>query len=842
MTHETTGLPSELDELRAENARLRADLHAHAQAEAALRAQLRELRPDAADATAGAWTYDPDRAIFTADAVAARLFLGRPESGQFSMKHWLSRLAADDQGRIGAAWDAWIAGEEERIELSIPNGASPGTSRRLKLVGVAVRDSARRACQIRGTVQVQRASGPRSLQEGQTRVLEMIATGLPLPETLSALIRIVQKSAPGMIASILVLDEDGHRLWTAAAPDLPEAYSRAINGVEIGANVGSCGTAAYLRQRVICADIATDPLWERFRDVALPHGLRACWSEPILSGGGDVLGTFALYYHEPRGPTATDLEVISTAAHLAGIAISARRSSDALLRVNRQLERAHARLEAILDGAPNVAIQCFDRSGRVVFWNSASERIYGFTRAEAVGRRLGDLILSPQEAAEFEELLSSAEAPRAEPTLREFPTRTRTGDVRWMLSSIFRVPDREAGSHWVCIDVDITERKQLEQQLSHSQKMEGIGRLAGGIAHDFNNLLTAIIGYAEMTQLSLPADHSLRQNLQQIQRAAQRAGELTRHLLAFARRQIIEPRVINVNELVVEMEMMLRRLIGEHITLTTQLAPDAWPVEVDPGQLEQIIVNLAVNARDAMPAGGRLTIQTGNAPQLERSADLPVELPPGDYLRITVADTGIGMTAETLAHVFEPFYTTKEAGVGTGLGLATAYGIVRQARGTIAVSSEPNAGATFQIYLPRAYERPREHHAPQPAANDVRGGETVLVVEDEPLVRQVAEQALRTRGYSVLVADSGPDALRLAQDPSNTIDLVLCDVVLPGMRAREFIDALQRLRPGVRVLYMSGYTDDELLLQSGFQTPTAILPKPFTPNTLARRVREMLGE
>lgn len=838
MTQETTGVPSDLDELRAENARLRADLYAHAQAEAALRARLRELRPDAADATAGVWSFDPDRAIFTADAVATRLFLGRPEGGQFSLKHWLSRLAAVDQVRIGTAWNAWISGKDERIELAIPNGAS----RRVQMVGVAVRDSTGRPCEVRGTVQVQRARGPGALQEGQTRVLEMIATGLPLPETLSALIRIVQQSAPGMIASILVLDDDGRRLWTAAAPDLPEAYSRAINGVEIGANVGACGTAAYLRQRVICADIATDPLWERFRDVALPHGLRACWSEPVFSGSGEVLGTFALYYHEPRGPADTDLEVISTAAHLAGIAISARRNSDALLRVNRQLERAHARLEAILDGAPNVAIQCYDRTGRVVFWNSASERIYGFTRAEAVGRHLGELILTPQEAAEFEQLLGSAEAPRSEPILREFPTRTRGGDTRWMLSSIFRVPDREAGSHWVCIDVDITERKQLEQQLSHSQKMEGIGRLAGGIAHDFNNLLTAIIGYAEMTQISLPADHSLLQNLQQIQRAAQRAGELTRHLLAFARRQIIEPRVINVNELVDEMQMMLRRLIGEHIALATHLASDAWPVEVDPGQLEQIIVNLAVNARDAMPAGGTLTIQTGNAPLVQRSAELPAELPPGEYLRITVTDTGIGMTAETLAHVFEPFYTTKEVGVGTGLGLATAYGIVRQARGTITVSSEPNAGATFQIYLPRAYERPREDHAAQPAANDVRGGETVLIVEDEPLVRQVAEQALRSRGYTVLAAESGADALRIAQDFSNTIDLVLCDVVLPGMRAREFIDALQRVRPGVHVLYMSGYTDDELLLQSGFQTATAILPKPFTPNTLARRVREMLGD
>jgi CheY-like chemotaxis protein len=369
--------------------------------------------------------------------------------------------------------------------------------------------------------------------------------------------------------------------------------------------------------------------------------------------------------------------------------------------------------------------------------------------------------------------------------------------------------------------------------------MEAVGRLAGGVAHDFNNLLTAILGNTELLLDSLGPTHPAREDGEEVIRAAHRAADLTRQLLTFSRQQVIAPRVLDINGVVANLDKMLRRLIGEDIELKTALAPDAGAVRADPGQLEQVILNLVVNGRDAMPRGGKLTIETANVALAEADA-WELSAPPGSYVMVAVSDTGVGIDPAIRAHLFEPFFTTKGPGKGTGLGLATVYGVVKQSGGFIWVYSEPDQGATFKIYLPRVEEAP-DAPAPAPAARETRHGtETVLLVEDDAMVRSFARRALEARGYAVLPASGGPDALSLVEGHAGPIHLLVTDVVLPSMSGRELARRLDAARPGLRVLYTSGYTDEAIVHHGVLEPGIAFLQKPFTGDALADKVREVL--
>ena len=377
-------------------------------------------------------------------------------------------------------------------------------------------------------------------------------------------------------------------------------------------------------------------------------------------------------------------------------------------------------------------------------------------------------------------------------------------------------------------------------QLRQSQKLEGIGQLAGGIAHDFNNLLTAINGYSSLALQRIEGNPSVRTYLEEIKKAGDRAANLTRQLLAFGRKQILQPLPLSLNDIVTDMSKMLRRLIGEDIQLSAKLATDLKRVKADPGQIEQVLVNLIVNARDAMPQGGKLTIETANAELDREYASTHVGVLAGAYVVLAVSDTGTGMDEQVRKQIFEPFFTTKEKGKGTGLGLSTVYGIVKQSGGNIWVYSEPNHGTTFKVYLPALASTPKSSEVKVVEAPMPRGTETVLLVEDEEVVRGLARQILEDAGYRVLVAQQGEEAIRLCIEDAKEIHLLLTDVVMPGAGGKEVADRLGSLRPGIKVLFMSGYTDEAIVHHGVLDSNVKFIQKPFSPAALARKVREVL--
>jgi PAS domain S-box-containing protein len=381
---------------------------------------------------------------------------------------------------------------------------------------------------------------------------------------------------------------------------------------------------------------------------------------------------------------------------------------------------------------------------------------------------------------------------------------------------------------------DVTAQRALEEQFRQAQKMEAVGQLAGGVAHDFNNLLTAILGSADLLLLDLPQADPRREDLVAIRDAGERAATLTRQLLAFSRRQVLQPRVIGLNQVVSGLGKLLPRIIGEDIQLELNLAPDLASVSADPGQIEQVILNLAVNARDAMPDGGRLTIATANAELDAAYAQRHPIVQPGPYVRLLVTDTGHGMDEQTLARVFEPFFTTKGPGKGTGLGLATVYGIVKQSGGYIFVRSRPAQGATFEMYLPAVPPEAQDGTEPAPSPRAGEGSETILLAEDDPAVRSLARRALEQYGYRVLEASNGREALDLVRRHQEDIALLLSDIVMPEMGGRRSAEHILQLRPDLKVLFMSGY--------AGADQPDgqALVQKPFTPESLARKVRDVL--
>ena len=498
--------------------------------------------------------------------------------------------------------------------------------------------------------------------------------------------------------------------------------------------------------------------------------------------------------------------------------------------------QATARYRALMEQA-NDAILILDLSGAILEANRESERLFGLPRARIVGRNYDDFVV-PEERADS---ASRRGLVGSEGTIR-VPNRhmERSGGTVVTVDvsgSLVRLGD---GSRVLAILRDVSERQRLEAQLLQSQKMESVGRLAGGVAHDFNNLLGVITGYGDLLLHEIGPGHPSHRRVVEIRKAADRAASLTRQLLAFSRKQVLQLRVLDLNAVVAGIEPMLRRLIGEHIELITALDNGVGRVKADLGQMEQVIANLAVNARDAMPRGGKLLIETGNVELDAVYAATRADARPGPHVMLAVSDTGHGMDAEVLGHMFEPFFTTKAPGLGTGLGLATVYGIVRQLGGQVMVYSEVDRGTSFKIYLPRLEAAADQLQVAAAAGPPPGGTETVLLVEDEPALRVLVEEILTKGGYHVLQNEKPEAALALAASHGGAIDLVLTDVIMPNMSGRQMADALRLERPRIRVLFMSGYTDDAISHHGILEPGTHFLEKPFTADGLLRKIREVL--
>jgi len=560
------------------------------------------------------------------------------------------------------------------------------------------------------------------------------------------------------------------------------------------------------------------------RELLPPESLAACDGAPHLvrlvrADGSDLDAEVTV------GPT---LPAATPPGYLLRVAdVGARRRADERIRFQAHL------LDTVAE-----AVIATDLEGNIIFWNRFAEELYGWRADEAIGRPVGGLTTADHSLADVAPLFARArggqtwsgelDARRRDGTV--FPVRLTTSPIRDDAGGVVGV---------VGVSSDLTARRELEDRLRHAHRMESIGSLAGGVAHDFNNLLTVITGNVELALHGLPEDDARRGELVEIHRAAERAASLTQQLLAFSRKQVVRPQVVDLNAVLRDTEKMLRRLLGEHIVLELRLGARLGSVRADPAQLEQVVVNLAVNGRDAMPHGGRLTLETAAAELDAASGRLPPEVAAGEFVVLSVSDTGVGMDEATRQRIFDPFFTTKGPGEGTGLGLATVYGIVQQNGGLIEVETAPGAGATFRVLLPRVDEEAGAAVATAPARQE-RGRETILLVEDETSLRQLFVRTLSASGYTVLAAGRPQEALDLARSHDGPIDLLLTDIVLPEMNGAALAEKLAPLRPETRVIYMSGYAESTIVHRGVLVAGARLLSKPFTIAALGRAVRETL--
>jgi two-component system, cell cycle sensor histidine kinase and response regulator CckA len=549
-------------------------------------------------------------------------------------------------------------------------------------------------------------------ERNRLKILERIATDAPIEELLVSIVHFVEQESPGALGAVLLADEGGVTLRHGAAPSLPEAYNKAVDGVLIAPGHGSCGSAAYLRRRVEVEDIETHPSWRGFQP-ARDAGLRSCWSEPLLSSNGTLLGTLAIYHREPRLPDEKEILLLESAAHLAGIAIG-------------------------------------------------------------------------------------------------------------------RVRDEES-------------RRGLEEQLRHSQKLEAVGRLAAGIAHDFNNLLTPVIVYSELLRRGMEPGGSQQKMLDAVSQAAQKASELTQKLLSFGRKQVLSRSLLDLNEVIASFGDIMRSTVKESINIEKRLSPGAAQVHADRGQLEQVLLNLLVNAQDAIPGTGMIAIETGHLVLDQGYAKQHPGIVPGSYVQLAITDNGCGMSEETLSRIYEPFFTTKEAGHGTGLGLATVYGIVKNHGGQINVVSRPGEGTRFEIFLPEAAGGSKPVQGKESTGSQPHGkGRTILLVEDDQLIREMAVDLLVSFGYRVLAADSPSRAIELAEG-GECLDLLATDVVMPELSGPELHGRLLDRYPQLPVLYISGYSNTAACPAKGLADGTSLLlAKPFTVEQFLQRIADLL--
>ncbi len=662
------------------------------------------------------------------------------------------------------------------------------------------------------------------VQSATYRISEAANTARSLPELYRAVHAIVGELMPARNLYIALYDETSQ---TISFPYFEDEFDAGFPTKRMGR-----GLTEYVL-RTGTPLLATPEVYTRLveeGEVELIGTPSLDWVGVPLKAGDSTMGVIAVQTYSAGVRYAErERQILEFVSSQIALVIERKRAE-------QQLADSEAKYRLLFEANPEPMWVHEDDSFHILAVNQAAIASYGFSEADFMAMTVTDLHPTPEHPAVDLLLRRPGETAAIRSGLHHLKKDGTAIEVE-LLAHAIEFAGRPAR---LVLARDVTEQRRLEAQLRQAQKMEAVGRLAGGIAHDFNNLLTAILGSAQLALRELEPSHAVREDLEEIRRAGLRAADLTRQLLAYSRRQVIAPKVIDLNEAVRSLDSMLRRLIREDIELVLTLAPTPLAVRSDPGQIEQIVLNLVVNARDAMPQGGRISVRAESIVlDTHQPANSP-PAPPGPYVHLAVSDTGTGLTAEARAHLFEPFFTTKELGKGTGLGLATVYGIVKQNGGFIYVDSEPGQGTTMRVYLPPT-AGPISTDASAAAAAPGGGSETVLLVEDEAAVRQFARRALEASGYAVLVAPDGAEALSLAERHAGPIHILLTDVVMPGMAGPELARRLTAKRPSLRVLYCSGYTDDTTVLDGVREAGTPFLQKPFAPEDLVRKLREVLS-
>jgi PAS domain S-box-containing protein len=651
-------------------------------------------------------------------------------------------------------------------------------------------------------------------------MLEQLVCGGSLTQILTELVVGHEQLHPGTLGSVLLCDAEGTHLLHGAAPSLPTEYCQAIHGASIGPNVGSCGTAAFTGETVIVADIETDPRWAAYKQYALPHGLRACWSTPIRSRRGKILGTFALYYKVPRTPHAEELAAIETGARLASVAIERKLEEDAVLEWKN-------RYEAVIHASGHLLYD-WDPTTNQVTYGGDSGRVLGYS-LEELGSTLSHWIglIHPDDRPAFrqeiERVLWTKDSFHG-----SYRVRRKDGVHVDIQDDGYFVLNAEGGvTRMLGFVVDVTGRKRSEEELRQTQKMNAIGELAGGVAHDFNNQLAAILGYADLLSRRL-TDPELLLFSNGIGVAARRSADLTQKLLAFARKGHFQRVMVDVNKVIAETVTILERSVDKRITVAQRLEAPGAVISGDPSQVQNALLNMALNARDAMPNGGTLTFETAivgiQALDCEYCRQ---EVIPGRHLRITVGDTGSGIDEEVRKHLFEPFFTTKPIGKGTGMGLASAYGTVRSHGGSIRVDSTEGVGTRVTICLPLAETDVLDVARAEPlqpaAVNTIR----ILVVDDEEALRSMIPRMLERARYETIAVATGLEAVDLYSRRWRELDLVVLDMMMPGMSGSDTFHALRAINPAVRVLLSSGYSIDGTAREVLDDGAMGFIQKPF---------------
>lgn len=713
-------------------------------------------------------------------------------------------------------------GGEVSHVTSYARSATERHSHASRLIGLCIDVTAQKQTELR--------------ERGRNRVLEALISSASVTDVLAVLVNTIEEEEASVRVGFMLVHPNGRLLVNAAAPSLPDEYLKAVDHLMIRVGNGSCGSSAALKTPVIVEDVMNHPYWDAFHEYAELAGFRACWSIPILGQNDQVYGTLAVYFRDVKKADPVLLRRFTEAADFASLAI-AKKNAERDLKNSEMLLQTTGKIAGV--GGWEI-----DLRHRTRQWTEQMYRIFGLKPDEPIP----DDLMHHYSPGSRARILAGLETVKTtgEPMDLDLEIYTSSGEHKWV-----RAEGRAEIEDGVPVKLigalqDITaqkeaelDRERLQEQLLHAQKMESIGRLAGGVAHDFNNILSVILGHAELATEDVDPDTMVANDLNEIRIAAERSAGLTRQLLAFARKQPIAPCAVNINSTISSMVNMLRRLIGERIRLTWHAQPDLWDVYVDPAQVDQVLVNLCINARDAIEGAGEVTIETRNVTLTADDILSAEDCEPGEYVRLSVQDTGRGIPDELLAQVFEPFFTTKAVGAGIGLGLATVYGILKQNRGWVDVSSILDDGTTFYLYFPRLIADLAEaSNVVSEVTADTH--HSILLVEDEPALLKLATRMLEGLGHSVVPASGPRQALVLVQEHPE-IEILVTDVIMPDMNGRDLAIKIKQLRPEIRHVFMSGYTAEVMELEGILEAGEFFLQKPFTLAQLEATLRNVFA-